>query len=171
MIHDELLDVVSCSDEVVGQEVRSVVYEKKLYFRAVNAFVCNSKKQLWIPRRHPNKKLFGSALDCSVGGHVAAGESYDSAFARETAEELALDVTQVSYTKVMKLTPLEHGTSAFMWVYMIYTDQEPAYNRDDFVECYWFTADELIAKLTQGEAAKSDLLPIIKALKSHNFVL
>lgn len=167
MMHDELLDVVSASDEVLTQELRSVVYQKKLYFRAVNAFVCNSKKQLWIPRRHPSKKLFALALDCSVSGHVSAGESYDAAFARETAEELSIDITQVTYTKLMRLTPVDHNTSAFMWVYLIMSDQEPAYNRQDFIEYYWLSVDELIQKLKNGEPAKSDLLPIVSAIKDH----
>ncbi len=164
MTYDEILDIVSPLDEVIGQEKRSVVYAQQLSFRVINAFVCNTQKQLWIPRRHPNKKLFPLSLDCSVGGHVAAGEDYDHAFARETAEELNIDVNTVSFKKVARLTPLTHGISAFMWVYVIYSDIAPTFNTDDFVEYYWLTPDEIVHRLETGEQAKSDLLPIVKEI-------
>lgn len=133
MYFDEILDVVSDNDEVLYQEKRSVIYAKNLNFRTINAFLINSQNQLWIPRRHPNKKLFPLHLDCSVSGHVSAGEDYDSAFRRETKEEVNIDIDQVKYKKIAYLTPPENGTSSFMWIYLIYRDIEPDYNRDDFV--------------------------------------
>ena len=163
--NDEILDVVSEKDEVIKQEYRNTIYEQKLFFRVINGFICNSKKELWIPRRHPHKKLFPSALDCSVGGHVSSGEDYDSAFKRETLEELNINVETMHIKKIAYLTPLQHGTSAFMWIYIIYSDAIPSFNQDDFVEHQWLTPDEIIERLHQGECAKSDLLPIITYIK------
>lgn len=165
MMLDELLDVVSDTDQVLYQELRDVIYEKKLNFRVINGFICNSQMKLWIPRRHPNKKLFPLHLDCSVGGHVAAGEDYESAFQRETQEELNIDVASVSYKKIISLNPIEHGTSAFMSVYVIYSDITPSYNKKDFTEYYWLDIDELIYRLNGLDKGKSDLLPILKAIK------
>ncbi|MFA5306140.1 MAG: NUDIX hydrolase [Candidatus Babeliales bacterium] len=166
MSHDEILDLVSLQDEVIGQEKRSIVYERKLSnFRVINGFICNSAKQLWIPRRHKNKKLFPLHLDASVGGHVAAGESYHDAFVRETQEELNLDVRQCIYSPIAHLTPHEHQTSAFMWVYLIKSDIVPPYNTDDFVEYFWLTPDEFFDKLAQGDKAKGDMLSIVPVLK------
>ncbi len=166
MSHDEILDLVSLQDEVIGQEKRSVVYEHKLSnFRVINGFICNSAKQLWIPRRHKDKKLFPSCLDASVGGHVAAGESYHDAFVRETHEELNLDVRQHSYLPILRLTPTEHQTSAFMWVYLIKSDDVPDYNTNDFVEYFWLTPDDFFAKIEQGDKAKGDLFPMMRAIK------
>lgn len=162
---DELLDVVTEADEVIRQEWRSVVYEKNLPFRVINAFIINSKKQLWIPRRTATKRLFPLALDCSVGGHVMAGESYEQALVRETQEELSLVLNPGDYKKLIKLTPHEHGTSSFMWVYCMYSNDVPNYNTDDFSDYYWLSADELLEKLSAGVFAKSDLLPIALAIK------
>lgn len=166
MSFDEILDVVSEHDEVVRQEKRSIVYAQKLYFRAINAFIVNSEKKLWIPRRHHNKKLFPLALDCSVGGHVSSGESYDEAFFRETQEELNMDICEIIYKKIARLTPVSHGTSAFMWVYIIYSDAVPAFNQEDFVEYYWLTVQEIQDRINNGESAKSDLLPILQEVKN-----
>lgn len=166
MAYDEILDVVSSVDEVIGQEKRSIIYSQKLYFRVINAFVCNTQKQLWVPRRHPGKALFPLLLDCSVGGHVSAGEDYDQAFVRETAEELNIDVNTMTFRKIARLTPMTHGTSAFMWVYIIYSDITPTFNTNDFVEYYWLKPEEIEHRLETGDKAKNDLLPILEEIKN-----
>ena len=110
VISDELLDIVDRSDQVIGQKYRAEVYAQKISdFRVINAFLINSKKQVWIPRRSPQKKLFPLCLDASVGGHVMAGETYDQAFARELAEELNINICDVSHKFLTKLTPHQHG--------------------------------------------------------------
>ena len=88
---EEILDLVSQEDIVIGQLPRSEVYNQKLSnFRAVTAFIINEQGQLWIPRRTKNKRIFPLCLDTSMGGHVEAGESYQQAFERELLEELNL---------------------------------------------------------------------------------
>lgn len=166
MNYDEVLDLVSSDDKVVGQEKRSVVYEKKLTcFRVINGFICNSEKKLWIHRRHHQKKLFPLHLDASVGGHVMAGETYQDAFVRETQEELGFNVLDYDYSKIARLTPHEHNTSAFMWVYVINSNEVPAYNKNDFIEFEWLMPDEVFQRLEKGDKAKSDLVPILHAIK------
>jgi len=160
---DELLDMVNDQDEVVGTMPRSQVQAShSSHFRVINAFVRNSKGQLWIPRRGPHKRIFPSCLDMSVGGHVEAGESYDTTFARETKEELNIDVGQVPWRLLGKMTPKQDLVSAFMQVYEISSDDVPNYNKDDFVEYYWFTPEEYFAHLYKGEKVKGDLNQIIR---------
>ena len=161
----EMLDLVSPEDIVTGQALRSEVYARKLKtFRVVNAFVINDKGKLWIPRRTKTKRLFPLCLDASMGGHVAAGETYDQAFAREVQEELRLDVSNCSYKMIGKLNPHDHGTSAFMNVYVIYSNSVDDYNADDFCEYFWLSPQECIEKLNSGDTGKGDLLKIIKHL-------
>lgn len=154
----ELLDVVNEQDEVIGQRYREEIYAQKIFaFRVVNGFLINDARQVWIPRRSASKKLFPLCLDTSIGGHVMAGESYESAFARETQEELAIDIHNLPYSFLGKLTPQSHNVSAFMHVYAIYTNIDPDYNRSDFVEAYWKTPAEVIESIKNGEQAKGDL--------------
>ncbi len=137
-MYEEIIDIVDEHDVVIGQKKRTEL-DKTLgsgNFRAINAFIENDKGQLWIPRRTATKKLFPLALDTSVGGCVAAGESYEQAFARETVEEINIDIKDVSYSFVAYVTPQHHGVSGFMKVYKIYSNHTPNYNPEDFCESF-----------------------------------
>ncbi len=123
---DEYLDLVDSQDTVIGKKLRSEVYVNHLSnFRVINAFVVNSKGELWIPRRAADKRIFPLCLDMSVGGHVESGESYDEAFKRETNEELNIDVDYITYRFLGKLTPESDGVSAYMQVYEITLNEAP----------------------------------------------
>jgi len=160
---EELLDIVDHNDQVIGQKYRSEVYTQNLSnFRVINALLINDNKEIWIPRRSPHKKLFPLCLDASVGGHVAAGETYDQAFARELQEELNLDLSQISHRLLTKLTPHQYGVSAFMHFYLIFTNQTPAYNTDDFVGAAWYPISELQKLVAAGEPMKGDLPKLIE---------
>lgn len=158
---DEYLDLVNEDDEVVGKKLRSEVYKEHLSnFRVINAFVVNQKGELWIPRRTADKRIFPLCLDMSVGGHVESGETYDEAFRRETYEELKIDVDSVEHKLLGHLSPQGNNVSAFMNVYEIKLNKAPDYNRNDFIEYFWFTPQEFFQKLKQGEKTKGDL-PIL----------
>ena len=166
---EELLDIVDQYDQVIGQKYRSEVYAQNLSnFRVINAFLINDNKEIWIPRRSFRKKLFPLCLDASVGGHVAAGETYDQAFARELQEELNLNISQISHRLLTKLTPHQHGVSAFMHFYLIFTNQTPAYNTDDFVSAAWYPIAELQKLVAAGEPMKGDLPALIKFLSEFH---
>lgn len=167
---DELLDIVDLEDRVIGQKYRTDIYSENLSnFRVINAFLINSKKEIWIPRRSPHKKLFPLCLDASVGGHVAAGETYDQAFARELQEELALSVLEVSHRLLTRLTPHEHGVSAFMHFYLIFSNQTPEYNPNDFVSAEWYSLQELHSLVQAGEPMKGDLPQLIEIAGTQMF--
>ena len=168
---DELLDIVDEHDRVIGQMMRSEVYRNKMSnFRAVNAFLINDKGELWIPRRVASKKLFPLALDASVAGHVGAGETYEQAFERELMEETGLDLNAMNWKYIGPMTPHEHGTSAFIRLYVIYTNETPIYNTQDFCESFWIHPQELLERLAEGEKHKSDLPLMVKWLLSQEHI-
>ncbi|MGB8468323.1 MAG: NUDIX domain-containing protein [Candidatus Babeliales bacterium] len=167
--YDELLDIVDENDRVIGQKYRSEVRQQRLSnFRLINVFLMNEKKELWIPRRAPHKKLFPLCLGSSVGGHVTSGESYDQAFEREVREELNLELADLDYKFVTKLTPQQHNISAYMHIYIVNTNVSPKYNKDDFVEASWMTITDLQAKIKNGERTNEDL-PILINILQHYF--
>ncbi len=160
---DEYLDLVDEDDAVIGKKRRSEVYAEHLSnFRVINAFVINSRGELWVPRRAAHKRIFPLCLDMSVGGHVESGESYDAAFARETKEELNIDVSAVPTRLLGHLTPSKDGVSAFMRVYEIQMNAAPDYNRNDFVEYSWLTPAALAERIALGDEAKGDLLKLVQ---------
>ena len=162
-ITDEYLDLVDENDTVIGKKKRLEVYAEHLsHFRTVSAFLINSKGELWIPRRTPDKALFPSCLDMSMGGHVESGEIYEQTFVREIQEELNLDVDTLPHRLLGHLTPPRDGISSFMNVYEIRTDHAPTYNEEDFVEYFWLTPVALLERIDNGEKAKSDLPKLVK---------
>lgn len=160
---DECLDLVDQNDAVIGQKKRSEIYAEHLSnFRVVNAFIINSKGELWIPRRTAHKKVFPLCLDMSVGGHVESGETYDETFKRETQEELNFDTDKYQVRLLGHLTPQKDGVSAFMNVYEIKMDETPDYNTEDFFEYLWLTPKALLERTISGEKVKSDLPKLVK---------
>ena len=160
---DEYLDVVNEKDEVVGRELRSVIYAaKRSDFRVVNVFLKNFEGRLWIPRRTATKKIFPLALDISAAGHVESGETYEEAMKREVMEELSIDTDTVHVKTLGIATPQADGTSAFQKVYEIESDEVPKFNTDDFVEYYWLTPREVVDRVAGGDTSKDDLPKLVR---------
>jgi isopentenyldiphosphate isomerase len=167
-MENELLYLVDENDNVLGSQPRA--FDAKgnwRNFRVINAFIQNSKGELWIPRRAAHKKLFPLALDVSIGGHVTYGESYEEALLKEAAEEVNLDLKAIPYELLGYLNPHQHDLSAFMKVYLIKSDEVPNYNKEDFVEHFWLKPEEILKMIESGEPAKSDLARVIRLFFSN----
>lgn len=161
---EEMLDFVDESDVVIGQVSRTEAWQRGLPIRVVNAFLVNAAGMLWIPRRTQRKAMFASCLDVSVGGHVAAGESYIEAFQRETREGVNLDLAALTWREIAYFSPFDTTLSAFMRVYEISYQTTPTYNPDDFCESFWFEPQELERRIRAGEPAKGDLLELVQRI-------
>lgn len=160
---DEYLDLVDEQDNVIGKKKRSEIYAEKLTnFHVVNVFIVNSKKEIWIPRRSANKRIFPLCLDMSMGGHVESGETYEDALKRELKEELNLNLNDIEYKFLGHLTPLKDIVSAFMNVYQIKMDETPNYNKNDFIEYFWLTPQMFFERLKNGDKSKDDLPKLIQ---------
>lgn len=160
---DEYLDLVDENDNVTGKKKRSEVYAENLSnFRVVNAFVVNSKGEIWVPRRAANKRIFPLCLDMSMGGHVESGESYEETLKREIQEELNIDTDKTQVRLLGHLLPQKDGVSANMNVYEIKMDETPNYNKSDFIEYFWLTPKALFEKIANGEKTKGDLPKLVK---------
>lgn len=159
---DELLDLVNERDEVIGTVRRSEAWAKRLPVRVVNAFVRNSRGELWFPRRAADKRHFPSCLDMSVGGHVESGEGYLACFRRETQEELRWDIDTLSWREIAAFSPFETALSCFMRVYEIRSETAPNYNPADFSEAFWLTPAQFLQRAKAGEAVKGDLVELVQ---------
>ncbi len=99
---DELLDVVSQDDTVIGREPRSVVHERGLIHRGVHVLLFTPEGQLLVQQRSRHRDTAPLALDCSVSEHVKSGEDFMQAALRGLDEELG--VVQPTLSRVVYFT-------------------------------------------------------------------
>ena len=86
----ELVDVVNEDDVVLRTVSRPEMRRNRLRHRAVFILVTNSDGKVLIHRRSEAKDIWPGWWDVAVGGVVAVGEDYESAAARELAEEVGV---------------------------------------------------------------------------------
>jgi isopentenyldiphosphate isomerase len=84
---EELLNVYDTDGNVVAAKPRREAKASGLAVGAVNVLVLNQVGQVLLQRR-PSDKENGGRWDKSVGGHVSAGEEFDTTAVREAGEEL-----------------------------------------------------------------------------------
>jgi 8-oxo-dGTP pyrophosphatase MutT (NUDIX family) len=84
---EELLNVYDTDGNVVAAKPRREAKASGLAVGAVNVLVLNQVGQVLLQRRPPDKEN-GGRWDKSVGGHVSAGEEFDTTAVREAGEEL-----------------------------------------------------------------------------------
>jgi isopentenyldiphosphate isomerase len=169
---DELLDLVDEADRVIGTIRRGDImaqYQRGEpgFVRAANAFIVNSKGQLWVPTRSPHKHTAPNGLDYSAGEHVASGETYLQAAIRGFREEAGMEVREQDLEYVGKILLTSVGLPYFSAVYLYRGDHVPDYSKEDFVSYEWLTPEELLKKLQTGVPAKKDMVPTLELLQIH----
>ena len=108
MTADETLDIVDEHDIPTGRATIKDCLERGLLHRAVAILVLRSDGRLVLQQRSKGDLWQPGKWTLSSTGHVAAGESYDRAAARELDEELGL-VAQLVPLKRFLLPPIESG--------------------------------------------------------------
>lgn len=132
-----LIQVVDENDKPVGSATKQEAWDKGLIHRVVRIMIENSKGQILLQRRDPDKQPFPNCWDNSVGGHVDAGEEYDEAVVRELEEELAL--------RDLPLTELGRYYEASTW---------QSYQLKRFCKVYKARFETLPTTLEAGEVSE-----------------
>ncbi len=88
---EEIVDLVDAENRVIGSTTRREVRGRNLLHRGVGILCRNPSGEIYVHRRTTTKDIFPGLYDMLVGGVVNAGESYDSAAAREIGEELGIE--------------------------------------------------------------------------------
>ena len=99
---EELFEFVDESGRVIGLAPRSRCHgDPSLAHRSVHVFVFDSRGDLYLQKRSSRKDVQPGKWDASVGGHLAPGESYLAAAARELAEELGVAPPSLESLKLL----------------------------------------------------------------------
>ncbi|GIX45382.1 MAG: hypothetical protein KatS3mg130_1790 [Candidatus Sumerlaea sp.] len=127
---EELLAVVDEHDREVGAATRAEVHRCGLLHRAVHVLVFRPNGYLIIQQRSPQKDTYPLHWEC-VGGHLAPGERYDEAAAREVEEELGIRVS--AFLRIGKLPACHDTGHEFIEIYRATSDSPLAPNPSEIV--------------------------------------
>lgn len=155
---EELIEIVDNNDRVTGTMLRSeATAQNLLHFRAIYAWLVNSRGELYVPTRGDWKKLYPGGYDFSVSGQVAVGESYEDALRRETEEELHFNVDDHPWREVATLTPQRDGVACFLKLFEITADIDPEFNKEDIQSAIWLTPKQILSNIYHGQYFKPDI--------------
>src|SRR5262245_41512350 len=89
---DDLVDLIDDAGHTVRVVTRRRVREERLPHRCVYLLVMNRKGELFVHQRTATKDVYPSHWDVTVGGVLAAGESFEEGARREGSEELGVEI-------------------------------------------------------------------------------
>lgn len=89
---DELLDLVNEKDEAIGTVMKQVAHAEGKRIRIIHVFIFDSQGRMAVQLRGPNVRFKPGYWVTAGSGHVKAGESYQTAGARELREEMGIEV-------------------------------------------------------------------------------
>lgn len=117
MSHDpasELVDVVDDAGCTIATVTRREMRARRLPHRSTYLLVFNQRGEVFIHLRTATKDVFPSHWDLTIGGVVAAGESFDDGARRELREELGVDA------EPKPLFPFRYADAASVVYGMVY---------------------------------------------------
>ncbi len=165
---EEWLPLVDEKGMVTGKAPRSVVHKnKEMLHPVVHLHVINGKKELFLQKRSMTKAAEPGKWDTSVGGHVAFGETVESALQREAEEELGL--------KNVNIVPFGHyvyrgeNESELVFVFTEQYSGELTIDQEEIEEGRFWTPEEISERIADGIFTAS-LVTEFTMLKKLNII-
>ncbi len=122
------------------------------YYVCCEVWFQNSKGEMLVTQRHPNKKAGG--LWEFTGGGVLAGETTAQATVREVKEEIGIEITQAELIFLH-----EHKQrNYFMDIYLVRKDiapEEIVLDKNETVDFKWVSKAELRTMIENREVVRS----------------
>jgi isopentenyldiphosphate isomerase len=143
----ELVDIVDDHDVVVGTATRAEMRAGRLRHRCVAVLVRHPDGRVLAHRRSPDKDVWPGRWDLAVGGVVGRGESYETAAARELAEEVGIHGVTPRYVRHVVYD--DDDVSEQARLYEVTWDGPLHFADGEVVEARWLTASELRALIAQ----------------------
>jgi len=140
----ELLAVVDEHDRECGAATRAEVHRCGLLHRAVHVLVFRPNGHIVIQQRSQQKDTYPLHWEC-VGGHLAPGERYEEAAAREVEEELGLQ--GVALFRIAKLSASQETGHEFIEIYRATTDLPLSPNLSEIVAVDELPLSELVEEI------------------------
>jgi isopentenyldiphosphate isomerase len=153
----ELVDIIDDAGNTIGVVSRCEMRQRRLPHRSVYILVFNSRGQLFIHQRTVTKDVYASCWDVTIGGVLAAGETFDLGAEREATEEIGVAL------RLERLFPIryedEHSIAQGM-VYRGVHDGPFRLQPEEIVRGEFASLDEVIAR-TQRDPFCPDGLMVL----------
>lgn len=152
---EEFFDVLNEKGIFTGKvETREICHKEGLWHKAVVVFIINSKGQVLLQRRSPNKRMWPNTWDVTAGGHVLAGEFGFQAIIREAQEELGiiLNKNEMTFLGSSISTNLKGDiiNNHFNEYYIVNKDLDETtltLQKEEVSEVKWINKEEIISKI------------------------
>lgn len=149
----EYWDVYDENRELTGKTIkRGDPFGENEFYVCCEVWIVNSKNQMLVTQRHPDKKAGGQWE--FTGGGVLAGETTLLAALREVNEELGicLDESEFELHEVYKYR------NYFMDIYVVrkdLKDEEIVLDKNEVVDFTWLTKNEIEQFIETGKMVRS----------------
>lgn len=153
----ELVQLVDDYNRPNATIPRALMRAHKLLHRATYILVVNSKNELCIQHRSPNKDYCPGMLDLAAGGVVNAGEAYLPSAQRELQEELGIRSPLTELGEFYTSGP--DGGRAFGRAWLCQWDGAVTPQAEEISAIEWQTAEIILAQ-RQQDATPDSLLAL-----------
>ncbi|MHC4945163.1 MAG: NUDIX hydrolase [Planctomycetota bacterium] len=143
------MDIVDEQNQVVGRALRSDCHgNPSLIHRAVHVMIFNRAGELLLQLRGKTKKIQPGKWDTSVGGHLAAGETYEEGAKREIEEEMGIREHSIThmYDYIWRSDIETERVRTFLMAH----DGAFKIQADEIEEACFWSKEEIEASLDQG---------------------
>ncbi len=149
----EYWDIYNVNREFTGKTIkRGEPFGENEYYVCCEAWIVNSKNQMLVTQRHPDKKAGGQWE--FTGGGVLAGETTQLAAVREVKEELGICLNETD----LELHDVYKHRNYFMDIYVVrkdFEDEDIVLDENEVVNWKWLTKNEIEQYIETGKMVYS----------------
>lgn len=133
----ELIDIFDENDRPTGKVMeKQAAHDSGEWHRTAHIWIINSKKELLLQLRSPNKSTHPNMWDISAAGHIDTGEDVITGGIRELKEELGVDIKADQLKYLFKVIQDKNPRNKeFAYVFLVELDLP--------VESYVFSDNEV----------------------------
>ena len=146
----EIWDVYDADRRLTGRTMlRGEAYPEDGYHLVVHMCVFNSRGEMLLQRRHPEKEGWSGMWDVTMGGSAVAGEDSRTAAEREVWEEMGIRVDLTGKRPALTV----NRPHIFNDIYFVDRDMdisELTLQPEEVCDAKWAGEDEVLAMLDAG---------------------
>ena len=138
---NEYWDVYDKNGNPIGKTIkRGDPFGENEFYVCCEVWIVNSKNQMLVTQRHPDKKAGGQWE--FTGGGVLTGETTLVAAAREVKEELGICLNESEF----ELHDVDKNKNYFMDIYVVkkdFSEEEIILDKNEVVDWKWMSQKEI----------------------------